>query len=390
MTEVMGSDLRNQGLTAKEIAIINYARTMYTLGRDYYSIFRFYTAGVSGQNSEYLVGQGSRKRLVAVKPIDLDTLKYQGGQLQTELRLKNVTFSERIISADQYAAIFGIGETDNQGNQWLLRVQGGIRLAITEGLGKAIDRTIVQALVKHLPLVEVSNKTTGDRKITPKVNPTVHKTNFAYRDGPWTNSDADQFTSETVHKIHGFFLDKGARACILQLTPYARLLLQKTTRGQNMLNAGGIYGNPTSLYFVDTPSNFAAGNFTKNNTNVAFQYTAGTDRIRLATRQFAKSHVDNDRVLFPSNQTMQANNLNALNDVAAGSFSNIEVDPVDLLGAWDVSALSFGDFLELNMQEQKRDIRLLNTLFVLSRFGIGSVVKDEDKALLVPIRGRTV
>ena len=53
-------------------------------------------------------------------------------------------------------------------------------------------------------------------------------------------------------------------------------------------------------------------------------------------------------------------------------------------------ALSFGDFLELNMQEQKRDIRLLNTLFVLSRFGIGSVVKDEDKALLVPIRGRTV
>ena len=388
MTEVMGSDLRSQGLTKNQTAIINYARTMYTFGRDYFSIFRYYTAGINGQNSEYMVGQGSVKRMVAVKPITLDNLKFSGGQVQTELSLKSITFSERIIKARQFAAIFGIGETDKQGNNWLLRVQAGIRKATIIGLGEAIDKTISRSLIEQIPLVEVSNVTAGSRKIEPKVSPTLHKTNFVYRDGDWTTSDADQFNHETVHKVHGFFLDKKARTCVLQLTPTARQMLAKTEQGQKLLDAGGIYGNPTSLFFVDTPHDLAAGNYTKNNANVIYQYVSSTDKLRLASRQIKKNNVDNLRVLFPVNQTMQATNLNSLNDVAAGSFENIEVDPVDLLGAWDIDAVSFGDFTQLNIHEQKNDIRMLNTLFVLSRFGIGSIVNNENKALLLPIRGK--
>ena len=388
MAEVTGQDLRDHGLTAKEIAVVLFARTMYSFGRDYFSIFSSFADGANGPNSEDAVGQATLKKLLTVEPITLDNQKFGGGQLNTDLNLKTLKFNDRIIRAERKSAIFGVSPTDNQGGNWVMRVDAGIRRATAQALGVSIDQNIVGAFTRLLPIIEIANKTTGTRRTAPKDTPTINKTNYVYRDGDWTTSDADQFNHESVHKIHGFFLDRKAMNCVLQLTPTARQLLAKTEQGQKMLDAGGIYGRPTSLMFVDTPHDLAAGNLSKNNSNTAYQYISGTDKLRLASRKFAKSHVDNDRVLFPSNQTMQATNLNALNDVAAGSFENIEVDPVDLVAAWDISSVVFGSFNRLNQHQEKEDIRFLGAKFIYSSFGIGSIVSDQNKVILIPIKGK--
>ena len=391
MAEVMGRDLRDHGLSKIQASVINYARMMYVFGRDFFSIFKYYTAGISGRNSEYLVGQGSTKRLVAVKPITLDAIKYRGGQVQVDLEFKSIGFTERLIRARQVGAIFSMSHTElGQGPMWAQRVLGGVSKATAIGLGIAIDRNISASLTQRLPIIEVAGPETGTRYITPKYTPTIMKTNWVYRDGPWTNSEEDQFNHESVHKIFGFFLDKKAKTCVLQLTPTARNMLAKTEQGQKLLDAGGIYGNPTSLLFVDTPHDLAAGLFITDNTNVASAYSASTNRITVAARTLGARHTDDDRVLFPLNQNMGDTQLNGLSDVASNAFENIEVQPDNLLGAWDIDSVSFGDFQELNLQQQKRDIRLLNALIILSRFGIGSVVNNENKVMLFPIRGKNL
>ena len=46
MAEVTGGDLRDHGLSKLQIGVINYARMMYVFGRDFFSIFKYYTAGI--------------------------------------------------------------------------------------------------------------------------------------------------------------------------------------------------------------------------------------------------------------------------------------------------------------------------------------------------------
>ena len=387
MAEVTGANLRSSGLTAIDLVSASLAKTMYMFGRDYYSRFRYLVSPIEENESEYLVGQGGQKRLLATKPFKLDSIKHGAGQIQSELSLSGIQFAERYIQARQFGKISALNKDQN--NAWKAKIIKGLQRATVQGLGAEIDNVISRAFSDKIAVVEVPNVTTGTRRIVPKITPTVMKTNYVYRYGDWTTSDAEQFSPDAVHAIHGFFVDRKVSTAVLQLTPTAARILGKTEQGEKLLQAGGVYGN-TSLIFVYTPHDVSAGAFINNNSNTAKTYTAGTDRIVVASRKILDNNVDNQRVFFPSNQTMGASNLNGLNDVASGSFEEIEIWPNDLLAAWSIDSVAFGDFLELNMHLQKEDIRFLGALFILSRFGIGSVIKDENKVMLFPIKGKKV
>ena len=400
MAEVTGADLRSSGLTPKQIAILNFSKLLNLFGRNYKSLFKHKVSGVDDTNSETPVSTGTAKKILAVEPFDLDNLKYGGGEIQVELSLKEVKLNDRIIRAKRYAGLFAID--DKERIDWIFRMLIAINKGFNQGLSVAIDKNISECFSNLLPIIEISNKTTGNRKILAKDTPTIHKTNFVYRDGDWTTSDADQFNHETVSRIHGFFVDRKSGRDVypndpyirintnvyMQLTPTAHTMLSKTEQGMQMLKDGGVYGSGTSVVFLNTPHDLAAGNFMKNNSNTAYEYVASTDKVRVASRQIKKNNVDNERVLFPVNQTMQATNLNSLNDVAAGSFENIEVDPVDIVAVWAKEAVSFADFTQLKIMKQKNDIRFKNAIFYLRSEGIGSVVTDQNKVMLFPLRGK--
>ena len=402
MAEVLGTDLRDHGLTAKELAVLNFSRVLNLFGRNYKSLFKPCVSGINDTNSENPVAKGTAKKILAVEPIELDTLKYSGGEIQVELSLKQLKLNDRIVRAKRYAGLFALD--DKERIDWLFRIIIAINKAFNAGLSVSVDKNIAGCFNELLQIIEISNKTTGNRKIIAKDTPTIYKTNIAYRDGDWTNSEADHFNHESVHKIFGWLTDRKAgrllypedpymsysTPCYMQLTPTARGLLTKTEQGESMLKEGGVYGKNGRLLFIDTPHDLAAGNFMKNNTNMAYQYDATTDKVRLACRKIAKKNTQNDRVLFPRNQTMQANNLNGLNDVAASSFENIEVDPVDLVAVWANEAVSFGEFTELSIMQQKNDIRMQNAFYYLRSEGVGSVITDQNKVMVFPIRGKTI
>ena len=409
MAEVTGGDLRDHGLDKKQVAMVAFHKALTIFGRTYRSIFKQFVSGLTPGNSEHVVGSGTLKKVVALKPITLDAIKFRGGQVQTDLEFKGLNFTEKIIRASQYGAIFALD--DKQRVDWLFRMLVAINKAFDIGAEIACDRSISSCLTQRLPVIEVAGPETGTRAITPKDTPTIMKTNYVYRDGDWTNNDADQFTPQSVHKIYGFFLDKKCgyvppetfeqwlnevtgnalpETVYMQLTPTARNMLAKTEQGEKMLDNGGIHGNPLTLRFVNTPHDLVSGNFITDNTNVASAYNASTNRITLAARKIKDRNTDDDRVLFPLNQNMGDTQLNGLNDVAANSFENIEVQPDNVLGIWSSSAISFGMFNQLSMMQAKSDIRLKNAFLFLKRLGIGSVVNNENKVMLFPIRGKNL
>ena len=399
MAEVTAADLRSTGLRGKELTTLNIANLIFMFGRDYFSKYRRRATGAGPMINDkwgfrersYRISNGSAKRILATKPIKLQKIKYGGIGLGSDITLSDIGFSQRTIIAELLATGFTWDDGDLLDTNG--RVIPALKEAVTmQAVGASIDDVIMGAFTRKLSLVQYDNTSSNSwynsdtRKYNTKLATTTVKTNYTYRDEGWTTSDGDHFNHETIHKIRGFFDDKKVLGPIyIQITPKARQLLGKTEEGDRMLQDGGTIG----VSFIGAATDEAAGHFIEDNSNIASAYASG--KITLASRELQEKNVDDRLVYFGNTQTMTAVELNkaAVGAESRTAFTDIEIDRDHLIAAWDSDSLCYGEFDELNQSAERRDIRLLDATEAVTRIGIGSVISNENKVMLIPLSGKT-
>ena len=411
MAEPTGLDAFQKGVRGAEITTIDWGRLIYSYGRDYFSRFKNCVTGAGGmivdqygfENENNAIGVGAAKKILGIRPIELDPVRFGVQPVGTgtgEIRPGLLPLRVRVLVARHFGKIFTFDDKDLLDLQYTLGPL--FDKVLMQAYGKKIDDIIIDSLISQVPSIvyntSADNKyyNLNKRKPLAKYDITNNIAQYVFRDGAWTTPssatvDQARFTPDSVYKILGFFIERDCDGPVyLQLTPDMIAMLSSTTRGVNMLNEGGVYaGKGPRLRFVATKVSQTAGVRIKTgDLKVASAFTTGTDVITVAARQVDTVLAENvtDRVLYDADQTMTATSLN--NQASTTGFVDIECKRPDLVAAWSRDAVAFGEFEQLMTEAQKNDIRQNNAAYRTNRFGMNSVILDENKVLLFPVRGK--
>ena len=403
MTEVVGADVLSTGVRAEGLTTLDFSRLVYSYGRDYFSRYKPCVLGAGANivdkygfsEENFTIGTGKAKKMLGIKPITLDPINYGGqdiGISTGDIRPGKVPLAVRLLVARQFGKVFTMDDKDLIDLQYSLPPI--FDKALMQAYGKLIDEVIIESLVAPIASVvydttQTNAHYTAGNKPLVKYEATINRTNFVYRDGPWTSGNTvgtDRFSPASVYKIQGFFADKGVsgyRSVCMQLTPQATDILASSNEGLRMLGDGGT----ELIRFVVSQTTQAAGEFIKTGKlGPASAYARANDVITVGARTIGEDHTADEGVLFASNQNMTAAQLNSRPNVSG--FEDIELTRDNLIAVWAKDAVTFGEFEMLTNSASKHDIRQNNALYQLNRFGCGATILDENKVMLFPIRGK--
>ena len=405
MAEITGNIAYNKSVRGEEITTLDFGKLTYSYGRDYFSRYMSCVTG-AGPNivneygfseENFNIANGTAKKILGIKSIELDDIRYGIQPIGTgqagELTPGQLPLAVKLLVSRQVGKVFALDDKD------LLDLGRSLPpiwdKALMQAYGKKIDQVIAESFISAIPSIVYDTSQSNafydanTRKTLAKYTATLNKTNFVYRDGDWTAGTTigtARLTPASIYKIQGFFVDKGVSgygSVYMQLTPAAMELLAATNEGLRMLREGGT----DMVRFVNTQTTMAAGEFIRaNDLKVASAFNRANDVIDVAARTLGDDHTSDEGVLFPPNQTMTAAQLNRQPNVAG--FEDIQLTRDNLIAVWARDAVAFGEFDRLRNKASKNDIRLNNAMFHVERFGLNSVILDENKIMLFPIRGK--